>query len=245
MRSFLLLVQCTQMCQSHPQLWAYLCKDQMLVLLKASTSLSKTILTVGYWRGSCFTMDARVKYDGDGNVYQGVALKRYDATTLSYCPSEALADLERLTEKMRELLEWSDRDLLRALLVFLETQSWMKGTSVEAKVIVTHHWLASRPWICHFLLLPIIMTGKPILSPDSMWRRYMQLEVVDITLDQTVFEVTTTITDGQNWPLDPCCACMCGVITNVAIVQILELSECHRSFLRLSGEFKRGYKKFN
>lgn len=113
-------------------------------------------------------MDARVKYDGDGNVYQGVALKRYDATTLSYCPSEALADLERLTEKMRELLEWSDRDLLRALLVFLETQSWMKGTSVEAKVIVTHHWLASRPWICHFLLLPIIMTGKPILSPDSM-----------------------------------------------------------------------------
>ena len=65
----------------------------------------------------------RVKNDSGENVYQGVALRRYDATTLFYCSSQALADLERLTEKMRERLEWSDTDLLRALLVFLETQS--------------------------------------------------------------------------------------------------------------------------
>ena len=68
----------------------------------------------------------RVKKDGGENVYQGVALKRYDATTPSYCCSEALADLKRLTEKMHERLEWSDTNLLSALLVFLETQSWMK-----------------------------------------------------------------------------------------------------------------------
>ena len=64
--------------------------------------------------------------DGGENVYQGVALKWYDVATLSYCSSAALGDLERLTEKMRERLEWSDTDLPRALLVFLETQSWMK-----------------------------------------------------------------------------------------------------------------------
>ena len=68
----------------------------------------------------------RVKNDSGENVYQGVALRRYDATTLSYCSSEALADLERLTGKMRERIQWSDTDLLRALLVFLEIQSWMK-----------------------------------------------------------------------------------------------------------------------
>ena len=46
-----------------------------------------------------------------------MALKRYDAATLSYCSSEALADLERLTEKMCERLELSNTDLIRALLV--------------------------------------------------------------------------------------------------------------------------------
>ena len=67
-----------------------------------------------------------MKNEGGENVYQGVTLKKYDTATLSYCSREALADLERLTEKMREQLEWSDTNLLRALLVFLETQSWMK-----------------------------------------------------------------------------------------------------------------------
>ena len=45
----------------------------------------------------------RVKNASGENVYQGVVLKRYDATTLSYCSCEALADLERLTEKIPDL----------------------------------------------------------------------------------------------------------------------------------------------
>ena len=60
----------------------------------------------------------RVKKDGSEDVYQGVALKRYDTTTLSYCCSEALTDLERLTEKMHEQLEWSDANLLREFYLF-------------------------------------------------------------------------------------------------------------------------------
>ena len=55
-----------------------------------------------------------MKNEGGENVYQGVTLKKYDTATLSYCLREALADLERLTEKMRERLEWSDTNLLRA-----------------------------------------------------------------------------------------------------------------------------------
>ena len=95
-------------------------------LLKASTTLISMVKQDPLqWLNVKIVLD-RVKDDGGENVYQGVVLKRYDATTLSYCSSAALGDLERLTEKTRERLEWSDTDLLRALLVFLETQSWMK-----------------------------------------------------------------------------------------------------------------------
>ena len=95
-------------------------------LLKASTTLISMVKQDPLqWPAVKIVLD-RVKNDGGENVYQGVSLKRYDAATLSYCSSAALGDLERLTEKMRERLEWSDTGLLRALLVFLETQSWMK-----------------------------------------------------------------------------------------------------------------------
>ena len=68
----------------------------------------------------------RVKNDGSEHVHQGVALKWYDATTLSYCSKQAQSDLRRFTEKMLKRLEWSNTDLLRAILVFVETQSWAK-----------------------------------------------------------------------------------------------------------------------
>ena len=44
-----------------------------------------------------------VQNDSDEYVYQGVALKRYDTTTLSYCSSEALADLKRLRKCVSDL----------------------------------------------------------------------------------------------------------------------------------------------
>ena len=69
--------------------------------------------------------------DSGEKTYQGTTLNGYNSTTLEYCKKEALADLGRLHEKMRERLEWSDVQLLRALLVFLETQSWMKRSSEE------------------------------------------------------------------------------------------------------------------
>ena len=95
-------------------------------LLKASTTLISMVKQDPLqWPTVKLILD-RVKNEGGENVYQGVTLKKYDTATLSYCSGEALADLERLTEKMRERLEWSDTNLLRALLVFLETQSWMK-----------------------------------------------------------------------------------------------------------------------
>ena len=94
-------------------------------LLKASTTMVSMLEQDPLeWSTVKLVLD-RVQNDGDGEqVYQGVSLKRYDATMLSYCSKQAQSDLRRLTEKMRERLEWSDTELLRALLVFVETQSW-------------------------------------------------------------------------------------------------------------------------
>ncbi len=47
------------------------------------------------------------------------------------CKTEALADLTRLEENLCSRLEWSDLSLLRSLLVFVVTQSWMKRSSQE------------------------------------------------------------------------------------------------------------------
>jgi hypothetical protein len=40
-----------------------------------------------------------------------------------------MEDLVGLNDKMRERLAWSDTKLLRSLLAFLETQTWMKRTT--------------------------------------------------------------------------------------------------------------------
>ena len=41
------------------------------------------------------------------------------------CKRHALADLKRLDDCMRDRLELSDVDLLRSILVVLDTQSWL------------------------------------------------------------------------------------------------------------------------
>lgn len=43
-----------------------------------------------------------------------------------------MEDLVGLNDKMRERLAWSDTKLLRSLLVFLETQTWMKRTRTSS-----------------------------------------------------------------------------------------------------------------
>lgn len=52
------------------------------------------------------------------------------------CKDEAAADLNRLDEKLRIRLEWSNTALLRAILLFLDTQNWTfrhnSGSEAEA-----------------------------------------------------------------------------------------------------------------
>ena len=68
---------------------------------------------------------------GGGKSYQGAFLSIGTSVTQTEerCKQDALADLDKLNVKVREHLEWSDSKLLHSLLVFLETQTWVKGST--------------------------------------------------------------------------------------------------------------------
>ena len=51
----------------------------------------------------------------------------FTVSNLEACKAHVLKDLERLEQKPRERLEWSDTKLLRAIFVFIETRNWLRG----------------------------------------------------------------------------------------------------------------------
>lgn len=67
---------------------------------------------------------SRLKDENGDKVYQGSELHNFRDTSPKSCQDQALADLESLDEQMRACLEWSDVDLMRSILLFLDTQSW-------------------------------------------------------------------------------------------------------------------------
>ena len=74
----------------------------------------------------------------DEGVYQGCALNQYSSKSLDQCSAHAKADLARLDTKMRERLQWSDMKLLRSILVFLDTRSWVShGTNRSSQPLTT------------------------------------------------------------------------------------------------------------
>ena len=65
--------------------------------------------------------------------YQGFPIENLD-NTVDQCKVHVLADLQRLEEEIRQRLEWTDVNLLQALLVFLETQNWQRRDSISDTV---------------------------------------------------------------------------------------------------------------
>ena len=62
----------------------------------------------------------------ENSEYQGISLTPDFDTVLEGCKADSLADLHRLEQKLKDRLQWSDMQLLRSILVFLETQSWLR-----------------------------------------------------------------------------------------------------------------------
>ncbi len=71
----------------------------------------------------------RVKDENGDKIYQSAVLSNYTPVTLKVCADTALADGIRLDDKIRARIEWSDMKMLRAILVFLDTQGWRLSSS--------------------------------------------------------------------------------------------------------------------
>lgn len=60
-------------------------------------------------------------------------LTHFTDSMLSLCSNEALADLQKMNDRSKERLAWSDVDLLQSILVFLDTRSWSTQRQVAWK----------------------------------------------------------------------------------------------------------------
>ena len=78
---------------------------------------------------TCKLICDRVKDDDGQKVYQGAVLSEYNPTALQACADTAVADARRLEDSVKARLEWSDLKLLRAILVFIDTQNWHASPS--------------------------------------------------------------------------------------------------------------------
>ncbi|XP_065918333.1 zinc finger protein 862-like [Dysidea avara] len=76
----------------------------------------------------------KIEDEGGKKSYQGAELRNFSDAVQVKLKQDALKDVTRLDEKMRERLMWSDIKLLRAIVVFLETQSWTKQIRVASTV---------------------------------------------------------------------------------------------------------------
>lgn len=90
-----------------------------------SHQLLKKLVSQDPLQWSSVKLVSRKIIEKDGKkTNQGMELKRYTDVTIKACKEQAVADLNRLDQKMRDRLEWSNIDLLRSILVFLDTQNW-------------------------------------------------------------------------------------------------------------------------
>ena len=78
---------------------------------------------------------SRISTDGNGGkLYQGSVLSQYTDSMLTSCISVAVSDLKKLDGKIRDRLAWSDAELLRSILAFLDTRSWAAPAKVSMVV---------------------------------------------------------------------------------------------------------------
>lgn len=151
----------------------------------------------------------RIKDDGMDMSYQGSILKDFQQSIQQKCAQDALNDLTALEEKMRERLAWSDTKLLRSLLVFLETQSWMKrcGEIVDPDTDNDCSLMAVKEAIEHIsnhFRLPLEARGISICSlPDEVEeiveyaRSYLDLSGTEY---KKIWYTLFTCPDARKWP---------------------------------------------
>ena len=100
-------------------------------ILKSSASLKNLSKTEPTEWPTVKLVQGRISLEGEDKVYQGTYLSNYNTSSQKQSIQHALNDLQTLNAKMQERLEWSDVQLLRSLLAFLETQNWAVRSTVH------------------------------------------------------------------------------------------------------------------
>lgn len=93
-------------------------------ILKASKSLMSLMEMDPLEWPTVKLVHGRISDEDEEKLYQGAALHKYSQTLLDHCCKEALEDLSRIDKEMRNRLQWSDVQLLRSIVVFLDTPGW-------------------------------------------------------------------------------------------------------------------------
>ena len=93
----------------------------------------------------------------DSTLYQGAHVFNYSPSSIASFSRQDLADLTRLKESMLSRLKWSDLNLLKAFLVFIDTQNWQKKESVDDMIEMksaVEKYTSFANWYlaCHFLM---------------------------------------------------------------------------------------------
>ena len=94
-----------------------LCIEQIVKVLKP---LSNSEAKDPWECPSVKLFKERMKVVSEESEYQGVKLKLYNQITLENYKKDVLNDLQCLSVKLKERLEWSDTQLIRSFLAFID-----------------------------------------------------------------------------------------------------------------------------
>ena len=109
----------------------------------------------------------RVSDEGGQKFYQGGVLKNFTDDMFTACSRQALSDLQKLDSKMRERL---DVKLLRSILVFLDTCSWVVGASSDTSEEMADDMANIRAAVEHIITVfrkPLEAKGACLSSLDD------------------------------------------------------------------------------
>lgn len=79
-------------------------------------------------------------------MYQGTSLVNYTERASTSCCDMAKEDLANVSRRMKERLEWSDTDLLKAVLTFLDTQASCR-VHVQFLLLITTQRFRMMTWL--------------------------------------------------------------------------------------------------
>ena len=141
---------------------------------------------------------ARIKKEDDSFVYQGAVLQGYGPSVLDQCSKSALTDLRKLDQEMKTRLEWSDVELLRSILIFLDTQSWVQSEDAESEVSTAVEYIMT-----HFRA-PLEASSSNLASiQDELEevldyaRKYLSIASESY---QNIWYKLHTVPDADKWP---------------------------------------------